>query len=302
MCIKTLRAGLFCCLCFIISFNPARAQQDMVSSATINNVSEELEFIDYLINNREFDDALFLLRKADLLKRANSLQTDSINYFIGWVFYNTKQLDSSIVYFNKIGAGSPVYVKSSYYKVFELLYLKKYRDAELAIEKAPAQDSMLGELKLLQISSGYLLQKKYRQFDSVASRFSYTDFACAAEQKNLFAYKEKLQKVKHRSPLVAGVFSAILPGSGKVYAGYKGQAIAAFIPCLVFGAVATENYIKDGPADAKFIAAAGVFSVFYIGNIWGSALSVKTYREQQNNETYTSILLNLHIPLRRVFN
>lgn len=291
---------LIAAVCIIVWFacTPALAQQ----TDSTKTVSDELQFIDYLINNREFDDALVLLRQPELLTKANAEQTDSIHYLLGWTFYNMKQLDSSIVYFKRINQSSPVYVKASYYKAFELLYSGRYEEAEQAISVLPAQDSLQQELRLFQQSIGYLLQKKYTLFDSAAAQFTYTNFACATEQKNLFTYRDELKKVKQRSPVLAGVFSAVLPGSGKLYAGYKGQAIATLMPCVVFGAVAVENYIKDGPKDAKFIAAASVFSIFYVGNIWGSVMSVKTIRTQRNNEIYNSILLDLHIPLRRIFN
>ena len=96
-------------------------------------------------------------------------------------------------------------------------------------------------------------------------------------------------------------FSVMSKGLGKYYAGYRGQAIATFLPSAIFGVVAAENLYRRGPKDVQFILFASIFSIFYTGNILGSDISVRTYREQQYNEIYNNIMLDLHIPLRRIF-
>lgn len=95
--------------------------------------------------------------------------------------------------------------------------------------------------------------------------------------------------------------SAVVPGSGKFYAGYRGQALSSMFPTLIFAASAAEAYHRAGPKSFQFIAAASIFSIFYVGNIWGSVLSVKTFYEIRNNEIRNNIMLDLHIPLRRIF-
>lgn len=276
--------------------------QQFADTAGYQSVSEELGFIDYLINSKETEDALFLLKAHSLFMRANSNQVDSIYYLTGWAYYNLKKLDSSTVYLNRVPESFPLYHKSKYYETFGHIYLGQYGSALNKLPKITGTDSLLDELRRFQLCGIFLLQKNYRSFDSIVSMFTYTNFALISEQKNMIGYKEQLQKIKKRSPVVAGLLSAVIPGSGKWYAGYKGQAIAAAIPTTIFAAVAVENYLKSGPRSAGFIISASLFSVFYSGNIWGSVLSVKTYNERRHNEIYSSILLDLHIPLRRIFN
>ena len=43
-------------------------------------------------------------------------------------------------------------------------------------------------------------------------------------------------------------------------------------------------------------------AVFYVGNIYGSITSVKIYYEDFNNQQNITILYNIHIPLRTIFN
>ncbi|MEO6916521.1 MAG: hypothetical protein ABI151_13580, partial [Chitinophagaceae bacterium] len=100
----------------------------------------------------------------------------------------------------------------------------------------------------------------------------------------------------------AGVYSAILPGAGKFYAGKKKQGIAAFLPILSLGVVTYESYRKSGIKSARTLAFGSLFSLFYVGNIWGSVLSVKIKEKEFYREYDNKILFDLHIPLRNLYN
>jgi hypothetical protein len=288
-------------LLFFVSINSiAQAKLD-----SINKAREELKFIEHLINSKEHNDALFLLKDIHKKFPENYFTQqikDSLNYLAAWSLYNQKKLDSSIVYFEKVSISSPVYFKSKFYETFEWIYLRNPEKAEKSIGKIDVKnDSLFLELAKMDLSICALLKKDFKKFDSISNTFSYNNVQFSEEQKELIEYKKQLQKVKHKSPLVAAGLSALVPGLGKYYAGYKGQAMAAFLPSAIFGVVAAENLYRRGPRDVQFILFASIFSIFYTGNIWGSAISVRTYREQQYNEIYNNIMLDLHIPLRRIF-
>jgi tetratricopeptide (TPR) repeat protein len=72
-----------------------------------------------------------------------------------------------------------------------------------------------------------------------------------------------------KSPLLAGIFSAVVPGSGHAYAGHYGDGVTAFLLNGLFitgtvVAIQQENYAVAG--------AVGVIGLpFYLGNIYGAA-------------------------------
>jgi hypothetical protein len=101
---------------------------------------------------------------------------------------------------------------------------------------------------------------------------------------------------------VAGCLSAVVPGLGKVYAGNNGQALATFLTCGLFGAIATENIIKQGIKNPQSIFFTGMFGLFYIGNIWGSALSVQLVKTEKQFENKHNILVGLKLPISKFFN
>lgn len=287
----------FCCVTgYKIWAQPADSLVPEISSKKL-----DLAFIDFLVNNQENEDALLLLKQAFKKNTAKPEEMDSMNFYTAWAYYNLKKLDSSIVYFKKIEPHSSFYLKSKFYENFEHLYLNQYALADEKIEKLQPEDSTLIELKKFQQASSALLQRDFLKFDAIAARFNYSNFASVAEQKELFKRKEEILKNKRKSPFVAGLMSAVIPGTGKFYAGYRGQAISAMIPTFIFAAAAAESYYRAGPRSAQFITAASLFGIFYVGNIWGSVLSVKTFYELRNNEIHNNIMLDLHIPLRRIF-
>jgi hypothetical protein len=101
---------------------------------------------------------------------------------------------------------------------------------------------------------------------------------------------------------VAGLLSAVVPGAGKVYAGQLGQGVAIFLQNSIFALQAWEGYRKDGPRSARFLIYSGLFTVFYIGNVWGSVLSVQIKRQEMYERINNQILFDMHIPLRTIFN
>lgn len=298
--IKTLRFLIVILNLLLLSFN-LKAQQTDSNIVNLNIEKLDLAFIDFLINNQEHEDALLLLRQS-LIKQADHIQQlDSINYYTAWAYYHLKNLDSSIVYFQKIKFDSPFYLKAKFYENFEHLYLKQYALADSKLIALSPEDSTLTELKKFQQAASALMQRDFLTFDKIGQSFTYNNFSCAEEQKELFKRKEEILKNKRKSPLLAGLMSAVIPGSGKFYAGYRGQAISAMVPTFIFAAAAAESYHRAGPKSAQFITAASLFGIFYVGNIWGSVLSVKTFYELRNNEIYNNVMLDLHIPLRRIF-
>ncbi len=261
----------------------------------------DLSFIDFLISYGEHQDALLLLKQYKGNSDAPIIWNDSINYYIGWAYYNIKQLDSSIFYMQRVSKQSSFYLKAKFYEAFEYIYLNRYKEADHKLNTIEIEDNRWEELRLFQQAANALLQRDFMRFDNLSEKFGYTDFTFFSEAQELLQYKTALLKNKKKSPLLAGLMSAVIPGSGKFYAGYRGQAISAAVPSVIFAASAIESYYRSGPKSAQFIAASSIFGLFYLGQIWGSALSVKTFYELKDNEIRNNIMLDLHIPLRRIF-
>lgn len=265
---------------------------------------QEIEFMEYLIGQNEYQNVIEVKNGLVFSNNESQQLLDSINYMAGWAGYHRKMFDYSIEHLSQVSLNSPFYLKSKFYEAFNYSYTDKSSKGIFVLQNIPKNSigKDLESFRDFELCGMALLNRNYSLFDSLYNSSDTNTYSYKEELISLAMYREDLVHVKHKSPFVAGLLSAIVPGSGKFYAGYRGQAISAAIPSVLIGAAAIETYIRGGPQSPQFIIAASLFSVFYVGNIMGSAFSVKIYREEQYNEIDHSILVDLHIPLRRVFN
>ena len=80
---------------------------------------------------------------------------------------------------------------------------------------------------------------------------------------------DRYQELPEKSPVLAGVMSAILPGSGYIYAEHYGDGITAFLINGLFIAGTITAIHQENYAVAGIVGGVGV--PFYLGNIYGSA-------------------------------
>lgn len=95
---------------------------------------------------------------------------------------------------------------------------------------------------------------------------------------------EQLQKMHHRSPAMAAIFSTLLPGSGKYYAGKKRTAVSSLIVCSLYAAQWAESNARLGYNHPLSWVNAGFFSVFYLTNIYASRRAVLQLRQEYKKQ------------------
>jgi outer membrane protein assembly factor BamD (BamD/ComL family)/TM2 domain-containing membrane protein YozV len=107
------------------------------------------------------------------------------------------------------------------------------------------------------------------------------------------ALVREYENLPQKSELLAAVLSAILPGSGYVYAGRYGDGLSAFLLNALFiaGTVAAVN----NELYATSALTGGVGLPFYIGNIYGSANAVKKHNSGIKRELRAKIAAALEI-------
>jgi len=79
----------------------------------------------------------------------------------------------------------------------------------------------------------------------------------------------------YKSPTLAGILSAIIPGSGKMYVGEWGDGITALVVTSLFAFLAYDNFRADHTTRAWIFTGLGAF--FYAGNIYGSVASAQIF-------------------------
>ena len=122
--------------------------------------------------------------------------------------------------------------------------------------------------------------------------YAYPDHPASIQAKETIVLLDQYRNLPIKSEILAGVMSAIVPGSGYVYAEHYGDGITAFLinALAVAGtitAVGNENY-----AVAAIVGGIGL--PFYFGNIYGSANAVKKWNLAARNELRNRISVTLN--------
>ncbi len=286
--------------CFVIMISFFLSIADTSKAQQNQTFHNQMQFAGYLFKNNLLYDCTTFIKTQITDPSLSSDQKDSLFYFAGNVFYKEELYDSAIFYFNNVSNKSEKFEESALFSAYSLAVNSKFDESIkkiTSIKTAPASGQ---EFRNFQLSGVYLLSRDTSNFRIISKDFTFNQNYFSSEEKKMFQLATDIKKLKHKSGLLAGMMSAVVPGLGKIYAGKPKQGITSFLPVILLSVQALEAYSKAGLKSPRFILSAGIFSVFYIADIWGSILSVSVKRNEINNEINNQILFNMRIPLHRI--
>lgn len=162
---------------------------------------------------------------------------------------------------------------SGYFEGLSLWKLGRFDRAGAAFDGVVATDpaSEYAPLALLGKSLVSYDQKNIPGCRNELVRFlsSYPEDLRADNVRETIALLDKNQPLPRKSPVLAGVMSAFVPGSGYMYAGRTGDGITALIVNGLFIAGTVVAIHQENYAVAAIVGGIGL--PFYVGNIYGSA-------------------------------
>lgn len=270
-------------------------------SIDYSNTEKLLQFGKHLVTSNQYEEAEVFFNSIDSSK-FNFHELNEFYYLRGWNYYQVKELELSLRFFVKVDSESNYYLKSRFFAAYNNVYTHNYNSAITIFNSLNKLSPELEELKAFQLSGIALLNRDYESFKTQEQKFSLKYYPIVKEEKKFQEYYSNLGSYKSKSKALAALLSTIIPGSGKVYAGRLGEGISAFFIVTSLGLMSFENYNKAGITNPKTILFGSMFTTFYVGNIWGSYISVHMQNEEFNHEMDHKILFNLHIPLRTIFN
>jgi len=125
----------------------------------------------------------------------------------------------------------------------------------------------------------------------------------AAEKGNLVAARiselaARGQHLPRKSSWLAGTMSAVVPGTGKMYAGRTSDGLYSL--ALIGGAswLAYRGFRDDGTSSVKGWLFGSVGAVFYVGNIYGSVVAVRLYNANHEEDLQRDIEAQINITTR----
>lgn len=102
--------------------------------------------------------------------------------------------------------------------------------------------------------------------------------------RSMLEASERAEHASTRSPALAGVFSAIVPGGGQAYTGHYVDAAQAFVFVGLLGATSFVAYRYEAPRDSGYpmtIASLSLTTLFHAANVVGAVKTADFFNRRQ---------------------
>ena len=173
--------------------------------------------------------------------------------------------------------------------------LKKYANAKTALEGVAASypDSRFAPLALVADAMLALDQDDVnvgrQSMENLVA--AYPDYPASMKADETLGLFDQYQNLPRKSEVLAGIMSAVVPGSGYIYAEHYGDGITAFLinALAIAGTVTAVN--NENYAVAAIVGGVGL--PFYLGNIYGSANAAKKWNIAVRNELRNRVAVTL---------
>jgi hypothetical protein len=135
-----------------------------------------------------------------------------------------------------------------------------------------------------------LIQGDLEEHDSLSASFHFKDAQLEGSLAQMNELKEDLRWIRGKDPWKAGVLAGVLPGAGELYLNKPREAFSTFFQHTLLGFQAWRGFRMKGFEDPHFYLFGGLFTVFYIGNIWGSVLQIESYERDKKRQIRHQVL------------
>lgn len=237
-----------------------------ILSQSLRSPENRKLFADHLFCSKDYLRAI--LEYEEYLKFYNN---DTISFKIALGYSKIENYDEAAERFKSIPP------KSVFYSTSRLEFLKSNIKAgdfySLLNPKSP--EVTINELKLVNIS--YLLNDI-----TLPVKETFLIPFNDVEKKELKILYDLKNNPPYKSATSAGLLSAIVPGTGKLYAGQISEGITSFLLNGLFAFISYNNFKNNHNVRGWIFAGVGAF--FYAGNIYGSAVSAQIYNSRFDYE------------------
>lgn len=230
------------------------------------NFGNTLKFGKYLYQTRQFEYAGKEFERCHFLDPGHS----ETNYFLLKVYRQLGEYEKGI---QLTSSGKFAWNDSTGNEYFRLLVQAgKYREGEDFLRNGTHPGNR-PDLRM----SAILLQKEWKRGNA------FLDSNRTQIDKLLATIAEKSTTTRRKSPFLAGAMSALIPGTGKVYAGRWKDGLVSFLMTATAGFATVRGYNRNNQSVYPWVMAS-FFTFYYTGNIYGSVRAATGYNKKLEDE------------------
>ncbi|MGE5789667.1 MAG: tetratricopeptide repeat protein [Syntrophaceae bacterium] len=282
--LQRLRPVPYLLLLVLATVSPLHAD----SGAVLFTEDLQLKIADAFMKEGEYYRAVTEYKKF-LILFPDSGKADYASFEIGMAYFKGEEYGAAARAFLAVREKYPesgYAVQALYLEGMSQWKMKNYDRARVALESLVEQhpDSEYAPRSLVAICLAALDENKAEVSRQALKRFldRYPGRPGEENVREAAALIDRYQELPEKSPVLAGVMSAILPGSGYIYAEHYGDGITAFVINGLFIAGTITAIHQENYAVAGIVGGVGV--PFYLGNIYGSANAAKKWNLSARNE------------------
>lgn len=238
-------------------------------------ISQEIDF-NSPYNIKLFADFLFCekdyLRAIDEYnKYLNITANDTVQFKIALAYSKMNEFNQAFTNLAKIKRTS-VFYKDGMNEKLKLLFIQNNDSAFYQF----AGKIVTTDKKFQKLYNIYRLLSEVNFKNNENFLFPFDD----EEKISLEKFYDQKLNPPYKSEFLAGILSALIPGSGKIYTEEYGDGITAFVLTGLFTYLAYTNF------DHKHYTRAWIFTAvsagFYTGNVYGSVASAQIFNAKVN--------------------
>jgi TolA-binding protein/TM2 domain-containing membrane protein YozV len=264
---------------------PVEAQTDIPATVPANSAGftaeQILAFADQLMQEKEYFRAITEYRRF-LFHFPQDSRRAMAHFRIGLAFYRGEHYDEALQTFRTVAQRYPgtSYARQAWLWQGETLMRQaQYEEAATVYAEIIRDfpDEQVSQQARYQRGWTFLYRRQWRQASAQFHALSPTSPLHGASQR-LAEEVLDAEKIPQKSPLLAGLLSGILPGSGQLYNGRAGDALLAFFLNGLFIAGIVEAIDQDETAIAGVL---GFFEAgWYVGNVYGAVNGAHKHNRQ----------------------
>lgn len=238
-------------------------------------------FADFLFCDRDY------LRAIDEYEKYLSYSDeDTIRFKIALAFSAIGDQYNAIKNFNSLQETSKLYQISRIEELKSLFNLKQFSQLNSKANELNQLKSDYSDIAKKIVNISYLLN-----IESMPSEKIFLEPFDDQEKTIVQNFYFQKTNPDYKSEVLSGVYSAIIPGLGKIYTENYSDGITSFLLTGLFSYLAYTNFNNDHPVRAWIFTLAG--AGFYAGNVYGSIASAQIFNAKINfdfiNDVYSFI-------------
>lgn len=267
--------------------------------------------VEYFAPHNIYRFAAYLYEERDYLRAAGEFQrylvfldsipanADSILYAIGLCYRLGGDIPRAVRCFDKIVGEYPQspYADDAYYQT-ALAYsvIQRYGESTAFAESHLADiraEHCATRMKQL-IALNYIQQSEWAEASSFLEGLR-VDRESDSLTLLLADWARKGQELPRKNRVLAGLFSAVIPGSGKVYCGRAADGLFSFLAVGLTGWQAYEGFRRDGTSSTRGWLFGSLSGIFHLGNVYGSAVAAQIQNEEQEKKLIDRVRASLSV-------